>query len=80
MTIQELIDYCEKNSIPLDTHIALTSKDDYMLTEDDISLGIPYFGNCHDGSKYEQKHYPRDEDGDIDYDNAPKFLMLYAKG
>lgn len=80
MTVQELLDYCNAQGISLDTQIALTAKDDYMLTEDGVSLGRPYFGNCFTGSQYEEKHYPRDKNGDIDYDNSPEFLMLYAEG
>ncbi len=80
MTIQELIDHCKENNIPLDTQIALTAKDDYMLTEHGVSLGKPYFGNCHDGTEWEREHAPRDEDDDIDYDNMPNCLMLYANG
>lgn len=80
MTVQELVDYCNSKGISLDIQIALTAKDDYMLTPDGVELGRPYFGNCHDGTTYEQENYPRDEDGEIDYDNSPLFLMLYAKG
>jgi hypothetical protein len=76
MTVQELIDYCNENGISLDTQIALSAKDDYMLTEDKVSTGLPYFGNCSDGSKWEKEHAPRDADGDVDYDNMPSFLML----
>lgn len=80
MTVQELVDYCNENNIPLDTHIAMNAKDDYMLTKDSISLDNPYFGNCSDGTKFEQEHYPRDENGDIDYESedVPKFLVLYT--
>lgn len=80
MTIQELIDHCKKEGISFDTQIALTAKDDYMLTKEDVSLGKPYFGNCSDGTEWEREHAPRDEDGDIDYDNIPNWLVLYAKG
>ena len=76
MTVQELIDHCNKNDISLDTQIALTAKDDYMLTEDKVYLGKPYFGNCNDGTEWEETKAPRDEDGDVDYDNMPNWLML----
>lgn len=80
MTVQELIDHCKAEGIPLDTQIAMTAKDDYMLTKEGVSLRKPYFGNCHDGTEWERKHAPRDADDDIDYDNMPNWLMLYAKG
>ena len=76
MTIQELIDHCKENNIPLDTNIALTAKDDYMLTKDLVAMGKPYFGNCINGSIWERDNAPRDENDEIDYDNMPNWLML----
>jgi hypothetical protein len=81
MTVQELIDYCKKNNISLDTQIAITAKDDYLLHEERISIGnSPYFGNCSYGRDWEKKNLPLDEDGDIDFEKMPNFLMFYVKG
>lgn len=76
MNIQQLVDYCTAKKIPFTTEIALRAKDDYLLTKGKITLDIPYFGNCADGSKWERKSAPRDENGDIDYENMPTFLIL----
>lgn len=76
MTIQELLEYCQRYEISLNTHIALRSKDDYLLVPYQIHLGDAYFGNCEDGSKLVQEIAPRDPDGDIMWDNVPHFLIL----
>ncbi len=76
MTIQGLINFCEKEGISLDTHIALRAKDDYLLTKDNAYLDTAYFGNCEAGSKWQKKNMPKDENGDPDYENAPKLLIL----
>jgi len=76
MTIQELIDLCTANEISLDTHIALRAKDDYLLMGSRVYLDNAYFGNCENGSDLVDKIAPRDNDGDIMYDNVPYFLIL----
>jgi len=75
MTIQELVDHCKENDIPLDTQIALNAKYDYMLIKERVGLDKPYFGNCHEGTKWERENAPKDEDGDIDWENVPNFLL-----
>jgi len=76
MTIQNLIDLCNEKGISLDTHIALRAKDDYLLTRDRAHLDTAYFGNCSAGTDWEKNNIPLDEDGDPDYENAPKLLIL----
>lgn len=76
MTINELIKYCESNNISLDTHIAVRAKDDYLLTEEKVYIDSAYFGNCSDGGKWEKENIPKDEDGELDYDNAPELLIM----
>jgi len=77
MTVQELVNFCVANGIDLNsTHIALRAKDDYLLTADKVSLDKTYFGNCRDGDALMEKIAPRDADDEIDYDNAPQFLVL----
>ncbi len=75
MTVQELIDWCAANNVPLDTHIAVRAKDDFLLTEDGVAHDQAYFGNCRAGMKWERENGPR-VDGDIDYENMPKVLIL----
>lgn len=76
MTVQELYDWCIANSVSLDMHVAVRAKDDYFITAEKIYTDTAYFGNCADGSKWERKNIPVDEDGDPDYDNAPELLIL----
>jgi hypothetical protein len=76
MTVQELVNFCAANGIDLSTHIALRAKDDYLLTAGKVSLDKTYFGNCRDGDALLEKIAPRDDDGEVDYDNAPQFLVL----
>jgi hypothetical protein len=85
MTVQELVDYCNENDIPLDTHIAMNAKDEYMLVEERIKIDEPYFGNCPYGWDFQQKNYPKNENGDIDWNKIeleiykkPKFLVLHT--
>ena len=70
MTVQELYDWCVQNGVSLDTHIATRCKDDYFITDEKVFLDRAYFGNCSDGSAWER------ENGDPDYENAPKLLIL----
>lgn len=76
MTVQELIDWCGENNVDLNTHIALRAKDDYLLMSNQTYLDNPYFGNCANGGEVLDGITPCNEDGDFDYDNAPKFLIL----
>lgn len=76
MTLQELIEWCDANGVSRDTHIALRAKDDYILTLDGVSTSVAYFGNCSEGMAWENENAPRDEDGEIDYDNMPEVLIL----
>lgn len=77
MTVQELIDWCAANAVDLNTPIAIRDKDDFLLTEANVGVDDhPYFGNCREGEAYLDKVAPRNEDGDIDYDNLPAFLVL----
>lgn len=77
MTVQDLLDWCKANNVSLDTSIALREKDDYLLVPRNITLDTPYFGNCpNDGQEYLDDITPCDENGDLDYDKAPKFLVL----
>lgn len=77
MTVQELIDWCAANGLGLDTPIAISDKDDYLLTEDNVRVDShPYFGNCAAGENYLEEHAPKTEDGNVDYDNLPAFLVL----
>lgn len=76
MTVQDLVDWCIENNVSLNTHIAVRVKDDYFITEEKVYLDTAYFGNCSDGSKWERENVPEDENGDLDYDNAPELLIL----
>ena len=76
MTVQDLVDWCNANGVSLDTHIAVRSKDDFFITEEKVYLDCPYFGNCSDGAVWERENIPENEDGDLDYGNAPKLLIL----
>jgi hypothetical protein len=77
ITVQGLLDWCLANNVSLDTPITLRSKDDFLLVEENIDLDSnPYFGNCENGDAFLNKVAPRDEDGDIDYENLPTFLIL----
>ena len=77
MTIQELLDWAKAHHVGLDTHIALRDKDDYLLVRGNISLDSnPYFGNCPNGDDLLEEIAPRDEDGDIDYNKLPPFLIF----
>jgi len=76
MTVQELVDWCNANGVSLDTHIAVRAKDDYFITDEKVYMDRAYFGNCSDGSKWECENVPEDENGDLDYDNAPELLIL----
>jgi hypothetical protein len=74
MTVQELVDWCKRNNLSLDTPIALRSKDDYLLTAGNAYTDTPYFGNCREGTKWEDSI--KDDNGDIDFENYPQFLIL----
>lgn len=76
MTIQELVDWCKANDVSLDTQVALRAKSDYLLTEDSLYFDTPYFGNCREGSDWVERNGPRDENGDVDCDNLPNFLIM----
>lgn len=76
MTIQELVNFCNKNNISLDTQLAVRSKDDYFLTKDAVYLDRAYFGNSQAGSDWEKNVAKVDDDGDIDYDSVPDVLIL----
>lgn len=77
MTIEELVHWAAAHSVPLSTQIAIRSKDDYLLTEDKLSLNDhPYFGNCNDGYDWLLENVPKDEDGDIDFEKIPQFLLI----
>ncbi len=76
MTIQELIDQCTEAGISFDTQIAVRAKDDYLITKESVYLDRAYFGNCADGTAWEEANMPKDEDGDPDYDSAPQVLIL----
>lgn len=76
MTVQDLVDWCIENNVSLNTPIAVRSKDDFFITEEKVYLDTAYFGNCSDGSKWERENVPEDENGDLDYDNAPELLIL----
>ena len=77
MTLYELMDWATRNGVSFDTPIAIAHKDDYLLTEDKIRLSnSPYFGNCRDGGAYLNRVAPKNEDGDVDYENLPTFIML----
>ena len=61
----------------------MNAKDDYMLVEKRIRLSNPYFGNCSYGQDFEKENYPKDENGDIDWDKLeregyPNFLVLHT--
>lgn len=62
MTLNELIKHCQDNGVSFDTQIAIRSKDDYLLTESKIYMDNPYFGNCGDGSNWQEETYPVDEE------------------
>lgn len=79
MTIQELIDWCNANDVPLDTQLAVSSKDDYLVVEDRFRFDKnPYFGNCEFGTDWENENMPRDKNGDIDYESKDlkDFLII----
>lgn len=77
MTVQDLIDWCKANNVALDTPIALREKDDYFLVPGNVCMDVPYFGNCgNGGQEYLDDITPCNENGDFDYDKAPKFLIL----
>lgn len=76
MTIQQFIDWCTKNKIDFNTNMAVRAKDDYLLVKDNIYMDAPYFGNCQEGEKCMSKIAPKDKYGEIDWDNAPPFLIL----
>lgn len=79
MTIQEFYDWCVENNIPLDTQMAISSMDGYLVVEERIRLDSqPYFGNCEFGTEWENKNLPRDKNGDIDFDSAERkdFLIF----
>lgn len=76
MTVEELVKLCEQRGISLTTQIALRAKDDHFLLDDSVYLGNPYFGNSLSGEAWYRKNAPRDVNGDIDYENAPQFLIL----
>lgn len=77
MTVQELVDWCNANNVPLDTQMAVRAKDDYFVTEESLHKDKnPYFGNCRYGDEWLDENAPRDEHGDIDYDNLPPFLII----
>jgi hypothetical protein len=75
MTLKELVDWCNLNNVSLDTHIAVRAKDDYFITLDSVSHDQAYFGNCREGTEWEKDNIPL-VDGEPDYDNAPKLIVL----
>jgi len=77
MTVQELVEYCNSNNIPLDTQLAIRAKDDYFVSSDGHSVYTDsvYFGNCREGEDWMSNNAPRDVDNYIDY-GAVKFLIL----
>jgi hypothetical protein len=76
MTVQELVDWCNANDVSLNTQLAIRTKDDYFVFEECLSLDIPYFGNSAEGEEWMEENCPCDEDGYIDYELAPNFLIL----
>jgi hypothetical protein len=76
VTVQELVDWCKQNEISLDTHIAVRAKDDYFIVEEGVSFDQAYFGNCPEGTLWEDENVPVDEDGEPDYDNMPSLIIL----
>lgn len=74
MTVQELVDWCQENGVSLDTVIAVREKDDHFVS--DVYLDQAYFGNCRIGTEWERENIPRDEHGDLDYDQAPQMLII----
>lgn len=75
MTVQELVQWCNDNGVSLDTHIAARAKDDYFITSESLSMDQAYFGNSNEGMDWERKVAPR-IDGEIDWENIPKVLIL----
>jgi hypothetical protein len=76
MTVEELVKWCNDNGVdPSTAHIALRVKDDFFLTPEGVSFEAAYFGNCHEGTKWEDANLPI-VDGEPDYDNPPKVLIL----
>ncbi len=76
MTIQELLDWCKNNDVPLTTPIAIRLKDDFLLVKKNLSIdNDPYFGNCDHGDAYLDKVAPIDDDT-MERSEIPKFLFL----
>ena len=65
MTIQNLIDLCNKRGISLNTQVAIRAKSDYLLTEDRVHIDVAYFGNCDAGMKWDRNNIPLDDDEDV---------------
>lgn len=83
MTVQELVDYCNREGVSLDTQIVLRTKDDYFLTEEKVSTSdYAYFGNCSEGQDWERNSAPKNENGEPDWDNwkMPELLILSGIG
>jgi len=62
ITIDDLVKWAKENDIPTDKPLAIRAKDDYMLALDDVYLDQPYFGNCRDGSHWQDENFPVDDD------------------
>jgi len=76
MTVQELLNWCTSNSVPLDTHIVLSDKDEFLLVEENVRFDDnAYFGNCRNGTALLNKIAPLDEETG-ERENQPKFLLL----
>ena len=75
-TVKDLIEYLK--TLDESMIIALRAKDDYLLTKDKISISEhgAYFGNCRNGSDWEDSNLKRNADGDPDYENMPACLIF----
>ena len=77
MTVKDLMDWCYANGVnPMEVQIACRAKDDYFITPQGVYLDTPYFGNSREGEEWIRNNAPRDENGDIDYNHLPDFLIL----
>lgn len=76
MTVEELVKWCEKEGVSLQTPIAFRSKDDYYIRAEDLYMGKPYFGNSQHGEEWINNNVPRDADGDTDYEKIPDFIIV----
>jgi len=76
MTIQDLLNWCNENGVPLDTHMVVSRKDEFLVVPENLRLDTgPYFGNCDHGDVLLDEIAPADDET-CERTADPKFLFI----